>query len=273
MKLKIVIADDERPARQFLIDLLAEFDDAEVVGAASNGAEAVEMIREKKPDLSLLDLEMPEMSGLEAVRRLTKAEMPIVAFVTAHDEFAVEAFEVGAVDYLLKPIEKSRLRETLSRARERMQKTDFRRAQSERIERAAAIYEEIKKPTVLERIPVRVRDGEILLVPAADIVSVVADGELLHITTAENKRFVVNHRLKDLEARLAPERFARLSRGAIVNLDAIAKISQLPGGTYSVFLIFFEPRPIARSARAVFETMKTRSPSIFARSFALSTAY
>lgn len=236
MKLKIVIADDERPARLFLTDLLAEFDDAEIVGAASTGAEAVEMIREKNPDLALLDLQMPEMTGLEAVKQLTKAEMPLVAFVTAHDEFAVEAFEVGAVDYLLKPIEKSRLRETLNRARARREQTDFRAVETERINRAAAIYEEIKKPDVLERIPVRVSNGEILLVPVAEIVSIVADGELLRITNSENKRFVINHRLKDLEARLAPEKFVRLSRGALVRLDEIAKISQLPGGTFAVTL-------------------------------------
>jgi len=234
-KLRIVIADDERPARNFLINLLNTFDDAEIVGAAETGAEAVEIIRQTKPDVALLDLQMPELSGLEAVKRLTRTQMPLVAFVTAHDEFAIQAFEVGAVDYLLKPVEKSRLRETLNRAHERLERADFRATETERIKKTAEIYDELKKPDVLERIPVRVRD-EILLVPVGEIVSIVADGELLNITNAVNKKFVVNHRLKDLEARLAPEKFVRLSRGAIVNLDHIAKISPLPGGTYLVTL-------------------------------------
>lgn len=236
MNLRIVIADDERPARQFLINLLDQFDDAEIVGAAETGAEAVELIRRTKPDLALLDLQMPEMTGLEAVKKLTKAQMPLVAFVTAHDEFAIQAFEVGAVDYLLKPIEKSRLRETLNRAHEQLENEDFRQAETERIKKTAEIYDEIKKPDVLERIPVRVRSGEILLVPIGEIGSIVADGELLRLTSLDNKKYVVNHRLKDLEARLAPAQFVRLSRGALVNTNAIAKISPLPGGTYLVTL-------------------------------------
>lgn len=235
MKLRIVIADDERPARNFLINLLGGFDDAEIVGAAETGAEAVELIRRMKPDLALLDLQMPEMTGLEAVKKLTKAQMPLVAFVTAHDEFAISAFEVCAIDYLLKPVERSRLRETLNRASERLEQTDFQSVEAERLQKAAETYDELKKPEFLERIPVRLRD-EILLIPTREIASVVADGELLHITNLDNKRFVINHRLKDLESRLAPEKFVRLSRGALVNADAIAKISPLPGGTYSVKL-------------------------------------
>lgn len=234
-KLRIVVADDERPARRFLINLLEQFDDASIVGEAETGAEAVEIIRETKPDLALLDLQMPELTGLEAVKRLTRAQMPLVAFVTAHDEFAIQAFEVGAVDYLLKPIEKSRLRETLNRAHERLEQADFRFVEAERLKRTAEIYDETRKPEILERIPVRVRD-EIVLVPVGEIAAIVADGELLHITDLNNKKFVVNHRLKDLEARLAPEKFVRLSRGALVNADAIASISPLPGGTYSVRL-------------------------------------
>lgn len=235
MKLRIVIADDERPARNFLKNLLAQFEDVELVGEAENGAEAIELIEQHKPDLALLDLQMPEVSGLEVVKLVRKTALPLVAFVTAHDEFAVRAFELNAVDYLLKPIEKSRLRETLNRVAERLDQTDFQATEAERLKNAAETYGEPKKPEFLERIPVRLRD-EILLVPTNEIASVVADGELLHITNLTNKRFVINHRLKDLETRLAPDKFVRLSRGALVNLDAIAKISPMPGGTYLVTL-------------------------------------
>ncbi len=236
MKLRIVIADDERPARNFLKNLLAQFEDVELVGEAENGAEAVEIIERARPDLALLDLQMPEVSGLEVVKLVKKNALPLVAFVTAHDEFAVRAFELNAIDYLLKPIERARLRETLNRASERLEHTDFQLSnEAERLQKTLESYDELRKPEFLERIPVRLRD-EILLVPTNEIASIVADGELLHITNLNNKRFVINYRLKDLEARLAPEKFVRLSRGALVNLDAIAKISPLPGGTYLVTL-------------------------------------
>lgn len=235
MKLRIVIADDERPARMFLKNLLETFEDVKIVGIAENGAEAVEIIETTKPDLALLDLQMPEIGGLETVRLVKKSALPLVAFVTAYDEFAVRAFEVGAVDYLLKPIEKARLRETLNRAAGRLEQTDFQTNEAERLKKTVESYDELKKPEFLERIPVRRRD-EILFVHVSEIVSVVADGELLHIATLSGKKFVINHRLKDLEARLAPEKFLRLSRGALVNTNEIAKISPLPGGTYLVTL-------------------------------------
>src|SRR5215203_6195847 len=139
-KLRIIIADDERPAREFLKAVLREFEDAELVGEAENGGEAVELIKRLKPDLALLDLRMPEIGGLEAVRLLRKSQMPLVAFVTAYDEYAVQAFEVNAVDYLLKPVEKSRLRETLNRAHERLEQDDWRGAEAENIKNAAEIY-------------------------------------------------------------------------------------------------------------------------------------
>jgi two-component system LytT family response regulator len=234
-KLRVIIADDERPARSFLKAILQEFEDVEIVGEAENGAEAIEIIKRVKPDLALLDLQMPEITGLEVVKLLRKSEMPLVAFVTAYDEYAVQAFEVGAVDYLLKPVEKTRLRETLQRASERLEQADFRATEAEKLKKAAASYDASTRPTYLERIPVK-KNEEILLVPAREIVSIIADGELLHLTNAQNKRFVINHRLKDLEARLAPDKFVRLSRSALVNLEMIAKISQMPGGTYAVLL-------------------------------------
>ena len=234
-KLRVVIADDERPARSFLRNILNNFEDVETIGEAENGAEAVELIKQTKPDLALLDLQMPEVSGLEVVKLLSKSQLPLIAFVTAYDEFAVQAFELNAIDYLLKPIEKARLRETLNRAQERLEQADFQAHEAERLKKTAEIYGELTKPEFLERIPVRLRD-EILLVPTQEIVSIVADGELLHITNLNNKNFVINHRLKDLEARLAPDKFVRLSRGTLVNTEAIAKISLLPGGTYLVTL-------------------------------------
>ena len=234
-KLRVVIADDERPARLFLRNILEDFEDVEIVGAAENGAEAIDIIKETKPDLALLDLQMPEATGIEVVKMLHKSQLPLVAFVTAYDEYAVQAFELNAVDYLLKPIEKKRLRETVNRAQERLEQTDLREKEAANLKAAVAAYEENAAKTVLERIPIRLRD-EILLIPVAEIVSIVADGELLHITTVQNKKHTLNFRLKDIEARLDENKFVRLSRGAIVNLEMIARIAPLPGGTYLVTL-------------------------------------
>lgn len=233
-KLRVIIADDERPAREFLKSLLREFETVELIGEAANGADAVDLIRSARPDLAILDLNMPEVSGLDAVRTLRKDQMPLVAFVTAHDEYAVEAFELNAVDYLLKPVEKARLGETLQRAAERLEQADWRAVEAEKLKNAAE-YADRDSREPLTRIPVRVRD-EIFLVPVAEVASIVADGELLHITTEAGKRYVVNHRLKDLELRLDPAQFVRLSRGAIANLSFIDRISPMPGGTYLVTL-------------------------------------
>jgi two-component system LytT family response regulator len=234
-KLRIVIADDERPARSFLKNILDGFEDVEIIGEAENGAEAVELIKQTKPDLALLDLQMPEISGLEVVKLLRKSQLPLVAFVTAYDEFAVQAFEVNAVDYLLKPVDKARLGETLSRARERLEQADFQMREAGNLKAAAETYDKISPKDFLRRIPIRAKD-EILLVSIDEIASIVADGELLHIINLQNKKFTINFRLKELETRLEPNKFVRLSRGTLVNLEMIAKISPLPGGTYSVTL-------------------------------------
>lgn len=232
MKLRILIADDERPARMFLQNLLASFDDAEVVAAAENGAQAVELIAATKPDLAILDLQMPELGGLQAARILRGTNAPLIAFATAHDEFAVQAFEVNAIDYLLKPIEKSRLRQTLDRAIERLEQASAR--ESDYLPPNAANENAARQPP-LERIPVKLRD-EIVLLPAREIVSIVADGELLHLTSVSNERYTINFRLKDLEARLDNKKFVRLSRGALVNVEFIRRVAPLPGGTYLITL-------------------------------------
>jgi two-component system, LytTR family, response regulator len=234
-KIRVMIADDERPARMFLKTILNDFADVEIVGEAENGAEAIEIIKDTKPDLALLDLQMPEATGIDVVRLLRKTQMPLVAFVTAYDEYAVQAFEVNAVDYLLKPIEKVRLRETIQRAHERLEQTDFRHTEAKKLKAVAETYNEMSQPQFIERIPVKQRE-EIILVAVREIVSIVADGELLHITTLNNKRFTINYRLKDLEARLEPGKFVRLSRGALANLELISRISPMPGGTYLVAL-------------------------------------
>jgi len=244
-RLRTILADDERPARAFLVGLLERCADVELVGEAATGPEAVELIERERPDLALLDLQMPELDGLGVVRVVRKDRLPLVAFVTAYDEYAVRAFELNALDYLLKPVEPSRLRATLNRAHERLEHADFRPAEAERLKAVASEMQLGASAGYLRRIPVRRRD-DIVIVPVDHIASIVADGELLHITTVAQERHTITYRLKDLEAKLDPARFVRLSRGALVNVDLILKISPMPGGTFVVTLKNNTQLPVSR---------------------------
>jgi two-component system LytT family response regulator len=178
---------------------------------------------------------MPEIDGLGVVRLLKKNRMPLVAFVTAYDEYAVRAFELNAVDYLLKPVERARLRETINRAQERLEQAESRVEAAAHVAAAADDYEAATRPAILERIPVR-RQDEIVILPVKEIASIVAEGELLHLTTAQKETYVLSYRLKDLEARLDPARFVRLGRGTLANVEMMRKVSVMPGGTYVVTL-------------------------------------
>jgi two-component system LytT family response regulator len=234
-RLRVVIADDERPARSFLAALLRSFEDVVIVAEAESGAEAVAAIERERPDLALLDLHMPELDGIGVVRMLKKEAMPLIAFVTAYDEYAVRAFEVNAVDYLLKPVEKTRLREALNRAQERVEHAEIVAEQSGRVGEAITAYEASTRSPYLERIPIRRRD-EILIVPVSHIASIVAEGELLYLTTTKNERHAITYRLKDLEKRLDPSKFIRLGRGTLANVELIVKVNVMPGGTHVALL-------------------------------------
>lgn len=233
--LRILIADDERPAREYLKKLISKIDEVEVVGEAENGLDAADAIKVLQPDLALLDLQMPELTGLEVVKKVPEEKMPLFAFVTAFDDYAVQAFELNAIDYLLKPVDLARLRETITRAAQRLETSDWRDVERKRLEAATDTLENTSAEGFLKRIPVRMRE-DIYLVPVDEIASVVADGELLYLTTADRTKYTINYRLKDLEARLDPDVFIRLSRGALANLKMVERISPFAGGTYIIYL-------------------------------------
>jgi len=251
--LRVVLADDERPARRFLINLLKTFPDVEVVGEAANGTDAIDLIETQKPDLALLDLNMPEAGGLDVARLVKAGATPSIAFVTAYDEFAVQAFELNAIDYLLKPVDRQRLATTLERARTRAAITASERAKE--LTAVSAALDTAARRSYLERIPVRRREETVIL-PVRQIVSVVAEGELLHLTTATNERFTISHRLHALEARLDPRRFVRLSRGTLAAVDQIQKVSPMPGGTYQVQMSNGQTLSVSRiQSRVVRDTL------------------
>ncbi len=232
MLLRVAIADDERPARRFLANLLKTFPDLEIAGEAADGREAVELIEQLKPDLALLDINMPEVTGLNVTKLLKAGATPCIVFVTAYDEYAVQAFELNAVDYLLKPVERDRLAAAIDRARARRASAKERVAG---LTAASTTLDVVTRRQFLERIPVRRRDETVIL-PVRQIASIEAEGELLHLTTINQERYTIVHRLHVLESRLDPRRFVRLSRGALVAVDLIQKVTPLPGGTFQVVL-------------------------------------
>lgn len=237
-RLRIVVADDERPARSFLLALLRSYEDVAVVAEVADGEAAVAAIERERPDLALLDLQMPSLGGLDVVRAVRRECLPLVAFVTAYDEFAVQAFALNAVDYLLKPVEPQRLRRTLDRAHERLDRADARTADAAAVLRAAAQAEAAQATAQggwVRRIPVRQQD-DVLILPVDRIAAIEAEGEVLRVTTVQREVHALHLPLRELEARLDPSRFLRISRSAIVRIDAIARIAQGSGGTYQLTL-------------------------------------
>ena len=250
-RLRVIVADDERPARSYLVAMLRTFENVEVTAEAEDGRAAIEAIELDKPDLALLDLQMPEVSGLNVVRFVKKSALPLVAFVTAYDEYAVRAFELNAIDYLLKPVERARLGQTLHRAQERLEQaeheSDARLAEAAHLQSAIETYDKQAPRVFLERIPVRRAGGEIVLLNARSIASITAEGELLHLRTSNGEHHIINHRLKDLEARLDPNVFVRLARGTLANRELIARVNPLPGGTYILTLSDGQQLQVSRS--------------------------
>jgi two-component system LytT family response regulator len=253
--LRVMVADDERPARRFLVNLLKGCQGVDLVGEASSGEEAIAIIEAERPDLALLDLQMPEWGGLDVVRRLAPATLPLVAFVTAFEDYAIEAFELNAIDYLLKPVETERLHATLDRARTRLARRESGEQRAAALASAAAAYAQASRRTYLERIPVR-RRTEVIILPVRQIASIVSEGELLHITTLTKDRYTITYRLHLLEVRLDPRRFVRLARGTLANIDAITKINPMPGGTYLATLSNGQELQVSRiQSRVLRETL------------------
>jgi two-component system LytT family response regulator len=219
--IRALIADDEAPARRKLRELLAREADVEVVGEACDGAEAVAAIRSAGPDVVFLDIRMPRLDGFGVIAEVGVEAMPLVVFVTAYDDHALRAFEVHALDYLLKPFAPSRFERLLDRLRSQLGRDQGRGDLAERIERLLAAVR--PEPAYLRQILVeRSADRQILLA-VEEIDRIEAAGNYLRLFTREGE-----HRrrgtLRDLEGRLDPARFLRLNRSEIVRLDAIREL-------------------------------------------------
>jgi two-component system LytT family response regulator len=227
--LRTLIVDDEPVARRILREELEAMEDVEIVGEAENGEAALEKIREDRPDLVLLDLQMPVLGGLDVVRRLKGGSpLPAVVIVTAWDQHAIQAFEAGAIDYLLKPVSRERLLEAVDRAR----KTSGREA-AERIARIQEIAEP-QNDRHTRRIVGRA-GTEYILMNADEVYAFQAEGDLVWIITAKGK-LLATQTLKTLEERLVAGSFRRIHRSALVNIDHVRKMSPLTSQRWLVTL-------------------------------------
>ncbi|HEY8320695.1 MAG TPA: LytTR family DNA-binding domain-containing protein [Candidatus Baltobacteraceae bacterium] len=219
MMLRVAIVDDEAPARRKLARFLAEFDDVDVVGEAGGGADAIALVRKAKPDVLFLDIQMPEVDGFDVVEELAgDAHVPRVIFATAFDQHAIRAFEVSALDYLLKPLERERLGEAIARARAAVA-PDQPPSRDRLLEVLDALRPERRFPKRL-LVPGEERS---VFVDVAEIVRLEADGNNVRVVTARGTH-TMRATLESLEAKLDPERFARVHRSHVVNLDAIKEI-------------------------------------------------
>ena len=222
---RILIVDDERASRRRLAKLLAGMTDVEVIGEAENGIAAVEMIEREKPDVVLLDVQMPGLDGFEVIGELRGPYVPLIIFVTAYDQYALKAFELSAVDYLLKPVAVERLEKALAKARQLNTVPATAELALEQIHSLAAALGK-SSPAYLQRVVGR-RSNKLQIIPAETIQAFVTDRELVFAITAAKGRLLVNHTLRELEARLDPEHFVRVHKGTIVNLARVVEIEPM----------------------------------------------
>jgi two-component system LytT family response regulator len=227
---KTLIVDDEPLARAHLRSLLRERSDVDVVGESGDGRSAIEQIRRLTPELVLLDIQMPELDGLEVIREVGPAKMPAVVFVTAYDEHALAAFEVHAFDYILKPVSRQRFTQAIDRV------VGLIRTDSPPAERPleALIQAMRSERTALDRIAVKA-DGRVMFIRVAEIDWIEADDDLVRIHTGKN---VHAHRstLTHLEERLPGSKFLRIHRSTLVNVDRIREIQPWFQGDWVLIL-------------------------------------
>jgi two-component system LytT family response regulator len=230
--IRALIVDDEPLAREGIRELTRAADDVRVIGECTNGRDAVEVIRRERPDLLFLDVQMPEMDGFKVLDALVEEEMPpVVVFVTAYDEYALRAFEVHALDYLLKPLDPNRFAQALARAREQLE-LKRKGATSGRI--VEMLQEMRSRPEYLDRFLVKSR-GRVHFIDAADIDWIEAAGNYVKLHT-QDEDHLIRETMAALEERLDPRQFLRIHRSSIVNIDRVNELHPMFNGEYTVVL-------------------------------------
>lgn len=235
--IRVLIADDEAPAREELSYLISKIKDFEIVGVASSGSQAVFLIKELYPRVVFLDIQMPGLNGLEVSKALSSIEpRPITVFVTAHDKYAINAFDAEAVDYLLKPVSENRFLKTVKRIKELI-----RSQLTERIENA--LLEHGSEPHS-KRIPVE-KNGRIKLLDAKEIVYFFADQGYILAKTADSS-YITNFTLNELEDRIDQSVFFRCHKSYMANMDYIREIIPWNYSTYKLIMSNNDEIPVSR---------------------------
>jgi two-component system LytT family response regulator len=229
--IRAVIVDDEPLGRTLIREMLRGDPEIEVVGECSNGGEAVKSIGDLHPDLVFLDVQMPEIDGFEVLAALDAARLPMIVFVTAYDQYAVRAFEVHAVDYLLKPFDRERFHRSLQRAKVQLQRS----RRSDVSERILALLEEQKAKTkYLERVVIKA-NGRVFFLKTSEIDWIEAAGNYVSLHV-KKESFLLRETIGGMESQLDPAKFPRIHRSQIVNLDRIRELRPWSHGEYHVIL-------------------------------------
>ena len=231
-KLRVLIADDEQPARNKMKRLLSKFDDVEVVSIAENGLEALENIQNEKPDLVFLDIEMPGMNGLEVAENIDLEQMPAVVFATAYSEHAIKAFEINALDYLLKPFNEERLRATIDKVSENRADSALDKNKIAEILKSE-LADDIKVP-FSNKVPIPTRD-RYKLVDYAEVVCIEVEERSVRLFTKE-RSYLLNHTLDTFERKLPADQFFRVNRSCIIGLKHVKEIVIWFGNRFKIIL-------------------------------------
>lgn len=230
MTIRVLIADDEPLARERVRSLLLEEKAIEIVAECANGAQTLQAAQEQRPDLLFLDVQMPRLNGFEVLEALAPDQVPVIIFTTAHDEHALRAFEVSALDYLLKPFSEQRFRKAIQRAREQLARSDAPQPAAQ----FSALINHLHKTSPGGRILVRSPERILFLKPdEIDHVEAAGNYVILH---CGKDRHIVRETTSAMENRLVPAGFMRISRSAIVNLARIREVQPLGPGQYSLLL-------------------------------------
>ena len=235
-KIKAIIVDDEPPARRNLRALLNGIPDIDLVKECGNGRDAVSAIRNLKPDLVFLDVQMPEMNGFEVLEKLTDQPLPVIIFVTAFDQYALKAFEVSALDYLLKPFDDSRFHKALAQARRQIEQQDASELGFKLLKLLGSheVNPKATHPRYLTRLMVKTA-GRVVFIRTEDIDWIEAYDNYLRLHV-NGKAHLLRQTMNDLAAGLNPDQFARIHRSTIVNLDRVKELHPQFNGEHLVIL-------------------------------------
>ena len=241
-----MIVDDEPLARKYIREMIAAESDIEIVGEAGNGKAALRLISKFKPDLLYLDIQMPGMDGFNLLQHLDSGDMPVIIFTTAYEEYAIRAFEVHAIDYLLKPFDRPRFERSLEHARELLSESTSRDVESTQLTELIKVIKE--KPKYIERLLVK-RNGRIVFLHMNQIDWIKADDKYLHLI-GDNKRHMIRQTLASIKSQLDPSKFVQINRSVIVNVDSIRELHSMFNGDYDVEMQDDSKFPLSRNHRS-----------------------